>query len=290
MQNMRGIALMTLAMAGFAISDSLIKALAATMSIGQITSLMGIVSAVVFGLAVRLQGQEVFSSAFFHRAVVIRNIAEVTGAFGFITALALIPLATASSIIQSAPLLVTLGAVVFLGERVGWRRWAAIAVGFLGVLIIIRPGAEGFTPAALFAVLGTFGLAMRDLASRAVPKTISNLQLGTWGFFVLIPTGLLMHWAAGAEWSTLGLSEVAYLVGTCVFACAGVYCVTAAMRMGDVAVISPFRYTRLIFGITIAMIFFGERPDALTWLGSAIVVAAGLYTFMRERKVASRAV
>ena len=142
---------MVLAMAGFALEDTFIKFLAIDLVVGQILAMMGLAGALIFGALSLWQGDGLFSSDLVRKPVLMRNLGEMIGAFGYITALALVPLSTVAAILQATPLVVTLGAALFMGETVGWRRWAAIVVGFIGVLMIIRPGLDGFQPASLFA-------------------------------------------------------------------------------------------------------------------------------------------
>jgi len=132
--------------------------------------------------------QPLWSRAFLQPDVLVRNLTEMIGTLGFVTALALTPLSSATAILQSAPLVVTLGAALFLREPVGWRRWVAITVGFIGVLMVIRPGSDTFDPRVLFAVLGTLGLAVRDLATRRIPRETSSVQLSFFAFLSLVPT------------------------------------------------------------------------------------------------------
>src|SRR6056297_1665102 len=187
MENLRGSILMVLAMAGFALEDMFIKRLADTLPVGQIIIFLGFGGALIFGAITMAQGRGLWSRDLLSRPVLLRNFGEIVGTLGFVTAIALTPLSSASAILQATPLAVTLGAALFLGEAVGWRRWSAILVGFLGVLMVIRPGLEGFEPASLFAVQGVIGLAIRDLATRAVPRSISSMQLSTYAFATLVP-------------------------------------------------------------------------------------------------------
>jgi len=177
MENLRGSILMVLSMAGFALEDMFIKRLAGNLAVGQIIMLLGLGGALVFGALTTAQGRRLWSRDLLSRPVLLRNGGEIVGTFGFVLAIALTPLSSASAILQATPLVVTLGAALFLGEAVGWRRWSAILVGFCGVLLVIRPGFAGFEPASLFAVLSVIGLAIRDLATRAVPRTISSRGL-----------------------------------------------------------------------------------------------------------------
>jgi drug/metabolite transporter (DMT)-like permease len=153
MENLRAIALMVLSMAGFAVEDMLIKYIALEMPTGQFLMLIGAGGALIFTLMAWKQGQAVLSADFLRPTIIIRNLGEVIGTLGFVTALVLTPLSSASAILQATPLAVTLGAALFLKEAVGWRRWSAILIGFGGVVAVIRPGLDGFQPASLFAVV-----------------------------------------------------------------------------------------------------------------------------------------
>jgi drug/metabolite transporter (DMT)-like permease len=185
--------------------------------------------------------------------------------------------------LQATPLVVAAGAVVFFGERVGWRRWAAIAVGFMGVLLILKPGPEGFEAASLFAVFGTLGFAGRDLATRAAPKGMSNAQLGVIGFAMLIVAGApMLAVTGGAVWPDM--QGWALLLGAVIAGVLAYSALTGAMRVGELSVVAPFRYTRLIFAMALGMLVFAERPDQATLLGSAIIVGSGLFTVLRAHR------
>ncbi len=285
MDNLRGIGFMVAAMALFAIEDAFIKGVSEKLPTGQILLFIGIGGGTVFALMCRARGIRLLSPVLLTRPLMLRNLSEIVGTLGFVTAITTIPLATASAILQAAPLFVTMGAALFYGEPVGWRRWSAIAVGFVGVLVIIRPGLAGFDPYSLFAVLGVAGLAGRDLASRAIPRETTSFQVATYGFFMAIPTALIMlafdhdvampdprHWLMIAGAITVGLM--------------GYVAITTAARTGDASAVTTFRYTRLIFALAIGMIIFGERPDALTFLGAALIIGSGLFTLIRERRLA----
>jgi drug/metabolite transporter (DMT)-like permease len=187
-----------------------------------------------------------------------------------------------AAIFQAMPLAVTFGAAVFLGETVGWRRWTAIFVGFLGVLVIIRPGLSGFDPASLWALLAVAGLAVRDLATRRVAASITSMQLSAWGFLSLIPLAGAMLAVTGGPVPVTG-AHVGYLAAALGFSIASYWAITAAMRRGEVSVTTPFRYSRLVFALIIGVAVFDERPDVWTLTGAALIIGSGLYTFARER-------
>ena len=276
---------MVLAMLAFAIEDAFIKALAGAIPTGQIIVILGVGGGAIFAVLCLRQGVPLFPAEGFRGAILIRNIAEIFGTMTFITAITLVPLGTVSAILQVAPLLVTLGAALFFREKVGWRRWSAIFVGLIGVLIIIRPGLDGFDANVLFALLGTLGLVTRDLCTRKVPRHISSVQLSFLAFLMLLPAGLLLSAInttgfvapSSKEWLILG---AAVAIGGIAY-----YGITGAMRVGDISFVSSFRYSRVVFALILGFIFFGERPDLATIAGVVIVIASGLYTLARERKL-----
>ncbi len=286
--NLRGALLMAMAMAGFALEDMFIKLLADALPVGQILVLLGVGGAVAFGIIAHRKGQDLLSPALLTPALLLRNTAELVGTIGFVLSFVLASLATASAILQAAPLCVTLGAVLFLGEKVGWRRWTAICVGFFGVLLIVRPGMAGFEPAALFAVIGVLGLAGRDLATRVIPREVSSYQISSWAFAMIVPAGVFLMLAMGhspvmpdaLQFATLG---AALGVGVLAY-----YALVGSMRVGELSFVTPFRYTRMLFALIVAVLVFGERPDALTLIGAAIIVGAGLFTLWRETKRPSK--
>lgn len=284
--NSLGIALMIFAMGGFAIEDLLVKLTAATMPISQLLFLMGLAGAGFFQLlALRSGNRGIFSKRVLAPAVMLRNISEMGGTATLYTALAIAPLTMVTAIAQALPLSITLCAALFLGEKVGWRRWTAIAIGFIGVMIVIRPGPEGFQPAALLALVAIGFYTARDLSTRRTPADIDSLQVAGWGMSAIAVMGLVMT-PFSAAWIIPSALVTLYIVAAIIAACVAYWALTIATRMSEASVTTPFRYTRLIFAMFLGMIFLGERPDLWTWIGSAIIVASGLYTLARERKLA----
>ena len=282
--NLRGSLFMVLAMLGFAIEDMALKRVAASgVPVGEVLVLFGAGGCLLFAALTRARGE-----ALWHRAVVAPRMLlkagfEVLGRLFYTLAIALTPLSSASAILQATPLVVVGGAALVFGEKVGWRRWAAILLGLAGVLVILRPGLDGFSAASLLAVAGLLGFAGRDLATRAAPRVLSNFQLGIYGFAAMVPTGAgLLLWQGGAI--VPSATALALLCGAVVVGVGAYWALTVAMRAGEVSVVTPFRYTRLIFALILWVLVFGERPDAMTLIGSAIVVAAGLYTLMSGRR------
>lgn len=284
--NLRGILLMAGSMALFALEDMFLKGAALGLPTGEILLITALFGWGFFALLARAEGKRTFSRAALHPWVLARNFGEMLGTLAYITALAQVPLATVSAVLQAMPLAVTMGAALFMGERVGWRRWSAIALGFSGVLLVIQPGMEGFRPSALWVLITVLGLGLRDLASRAIPAHLSTTQVSAWGLASVALLGALM-----LIFQSPVLPEprqAAMLGGVILFGTAGYWAITAASRTGEVAVVAPFRYTRLVFAIVIGALVFGEYPDRLTLFGAAVIIGSGLYAFARERARARR--
>ncbi len=285
MDNLRGSALMVLAMAGFALEDYFVKLLSVQLPVGQILMMLGTSGCLVFAVFTKMGRGKLFTRVLLTRAVMLRNLGEIIAAVCYVTALALADLSTVSAILQATPLAVTIGAALFMGAQVGWRRWSAILVGMAGVLMIVRPGMEAFDASSIFAIVSVVGLAIRDLATRAIPPSVSSIQLSCYAFGTMVPTGAVMLLFQG-DLAPLEPINWAYLFGAMVFGVVAYYFIVGAMRVGEVAAVTPFRYARLIFALILGMTLLGERPDMWTLIGAAIIIASGLYTLIREQRLA----
>ena len=278
--DLRGSLFMTAAMAAFAVEDALLKTAAASLPPGEVLMIFGALGLALFAVLTRAAGEALLPPALWSRTMALRSVAEVTGRLFFMLALALTPVSTTSAVLQATPLIVIAGAAVLFGERVGARRWLAVAAGLVGVLMILRPGGEGFGPTALLAVVATLGFAGRDLATRAAPPALSWRQLGVAGFAMLIVAGLVaLPFGAAPAWpapAASGLIALAAVAGVAAYSA-----LTLAMRSGQVAAVTPFRYTRLVFAMIAGMLVFGERPDGWTIAGSVVVVLAGIAALRR---------
>lgn len=279
--NLQGAGLMVLAMAGFAVEDLFIKSAARHMPVGQVMVLMGLTGALIFAALSHRKGQAAVPASFVTPILLLRSGCEISGRLFYSLAIAFTPLSTSSAILQATPLVVIAGAALVFGETVDKRRWAAVLVGFIGVLIILRPGVDGFSALSLLAVAGMLGFAGRDLATRAAPKVLSNTQLGTLGFAMMALAGGIILTLSGG----IVLPDATgtwLLCGATGFGILGYNALTAAMRTGDVGAVTPMRYSRLVFAMILAMAFLGEMPDAAVLLGAALIVLSGLYGLTRK--------
>ena len=286
--NLQGAAFMVLAMAAFAVEDTLLKQAATSLPISQVLISFGLLGVIVFAVWAVLSDETPLSRDMLRPAMILRSLSEVTGRLFFMLAIALTPLSTASAILQATPLVVMVGAVFVFGETIGPRRWLAVMAGFLGVLMVLRPGTEGFGPLSLLAVIGMLGFAGRDLATRAAPASLSFRQLGVLGFSMLIVAGLIAMpfgpapiMPSAATWAGLVAAAVAGI---------GAYTsLTIAMRTGEVGAVTPFRYTRLVFAMIAGVLVFGESPDMWTIIGSTIIILSGITALRLSRRGAATA-
>jgi len=282
MENLRGALLMVLAMGCFAIEDTMIKSISDTIPVGQIIAITCGGGLLVFLIWFLLRGISIWQPEYLDTKVTLRSLVDVIGSCFFVTSLALIPLTTVSAVIQATPLVVAMGAGLFLDQAIGWRRWIAIILGFIGVSIIIRPGTDGFSAATLLTVAGMLGLAARDLLTRGLTVSLTGTQLATHTFALLTPAGPLLCWLQGQPLVMPNGVETATLLGIIIIGVFAYLTIIAATRTGNAGIISSFRYSRMIFALILGYIFFDEVPDMATLVGAGIIIASGLFTLWRE--------
>ncbi|MFV0382594.1 DMT family transporter [Paracoccus sp. (in: a-proteobacteria)] len=279
--NARAAGLMTLSMALFALEDAFLKHLSMRLPVWQLLVMSGGTGCLAIWAAMARRGQRMWSRKLLHPVVLARGLGEAIGAVAYLTALAVGDLATASAVLQLLPLTLVMGAALFLGEQVGWRRWASVGLGLAGVLLIIRPGMAGFQPAALWALIGVAALTLRDLATRRIPADIPSGMVSGSAYAAVVPAGLLLA-LFSAPPVLPALPEWGSFAGALVLGVTGYIAMVAAGRIGEASAVAPFRYTRLGFALLVAVLAFGERPDAPTLIGAALIAAAGGYAMWRE--------
>lgn len=281
-ENSRAAMLMMACMAAFTFNDACMKGLSATMPLFQALFLRGIGTLVLMILIAYWQG--VFRLRLPRRdwgLIALRTIGETGGAYFFLTALFKLPIANMTAVLQALPLTVTLAGALFLGEAVGWRRLAAIFVGFLGVMLIVRPGPDGFDFYTLYALIAVLFITLRDLASRRLSRETPSMMVAiATAFGVSIFAGI---GSLSVDWTPLTLGNSALLAGATIFVMGGYLFSVMTVRIGDISFTAPFRYTSLLWALLLGFVVFGDWPDALTMLGGAIVVATGLFSLYRER-------
>lgn len=283
--NTRSSIFMMLAMASFTVNDSITKYLSETMNTGQIMFLRGMLATTVVLLLARQRKALVAPRKMLHPMVILRAVGELGATITYLLALANLSQGFTSAIFQSAPLTVTLLAAIVLKEKVGWRRWLAIASGFVGVLIMVRPGPDGINPYALLLLVGVLFTACRDLATRRLPETMPTLMISALTSAIVTLTGLGLIWPMGG-WSPVSWSDVGFLMIASILLLIGYHFIILAMRAGEISFVAPFRYTSLLWSIMLGFVIFGDVPNMAMIIGSIIVVSSGIYMLYRESVVA----
>lgn len=283
--NQTGAILMMGAMAAFTCNDTLVKAVGGDLPLSQILVLRGVMASLLIFLLARYQGSLRLKLSRKDRVLVaLRCGAEAGATFFFLTALMRMPIANITAVLQMLPLTVTLGAAVLFREPVGWRRMMAILAGFCGMLLIVRPGPAGFDAASLYALGAVACVTLRDLVTRRMSANVPSLTVTLLASLSVLAFGSI--YSFWQDWQPVSARELGMLAGAACFILGGYLCSVMTMRVGDIAVVSPFRYTGLLWALVLGWAVFGDWPDVLTLMGGALVVAAGMFTFFRERRLA----
>ncbi|WP_306027657.1 DMT family transporter [Stappia sp. MMSF_3263] len=285
--NGRAIVFMMFAMAGFILNDSCVKLVSSDLPLGEIMFLRGAMALSLLLVWCVANGTIKRFPLLLNRLVGLRVFAEVSATLLYLTALFNMPIPNATAILQALPLLVTAGAALFLGAPVGWRRWTAITIGFGGVLLIVRPGMEGFDAWALVALAGVFLMALRDLTTSVLPKNIPTLGVTFATLVGVTVTGLGL--SVTETWVMPSAKNLLLLATAAGFILVGFVCIINAMRIGDISLVAPFRYSIILWAIVIGYLVWEDIPDTFTLAGIAVLVGTGIYSLARERKLLSGA-
>jgi S-adenosylmethionine uptake transporter len=240
-------------------------------------ALLAALASVQGGIQIRIRGRD-------RMFIGLRTLGDIGATLTFLTALINMPLANLTALVQSVPLAVTLAGALFLRQPVGWRRLLAILVGFAGVLLIVRPGAEGFDRYSLIALVSVGFVVLRDLSTRQVSGAVRSASLSFVSALVITTMGAIG--TSFETWAPVGAGDMVRISVSAVGVVGGYMFVVLAMRTGDVAVVAPFRYSSLVWALIVGYVVFGDFPRPLTLVGAAIVVGTGLFTFYRERRLA----
>ena len=285
--NSEGAALMTGASLAFVLNDFMMKLVFAELSVVQGVFLRGLLVCPLLML-ICLQRHQLFVAVprGDRGIIACRTALEIAITFLFLLALSELSLAHVTAVLQAVPLILTAFAAIILQEQVGWRRWAAVGIGFIGVMMIIKPGLDGFSVFSLSVLMAAILIAARDILTR-------RLSVQTPSFFVALVTALAVTFVAGlvsaaSSWQTPSLSSY-FLMGGAALAIPAAYVLSVAtMRIGDVSFVTPFRYTAVMFATILSSLLTGHPPDRLALFGTTLVIAAGLYCLHREHLLASK--
>lgn len=286
--NFRAAVVMVLTMACYTLNDTFMKSVSGELPLGQAIFMRGCMVSVLVGVYAWRSGQlrvRIGKSDWWLTGW--RVLGEALAAGLFLTAVFNMPLANATAILQIVPLAVTLAGAAFLGEPLGWRRITAILVGFAGVVLIVRPGADGFNVYAICALASVAAVVLRDLATRSLSAKVPSATVALIGAAGVAVLGALM--GLGEQWVVPYPGSMLRLLGSALFLLAAYMLTIYVMRIGEIGYVAPFRYTGLIWALILGWLVFGEWPDAITLIGCAIIVGSGVYTVLRGQRVKRQA-
>ena len=278
---------MMVSMAGFTVNDALVKLASTEMNMGQVMLVRGFFASVLIAALAWHQGALRSPRRLLHPMVILRSASELGATVFFLIALAHLPIGNISAILQALPLVVTMGAALFLAEPVGWRRWLSIGAGFIGVLIIVRPGFEGFSIYSVSVLVSVLCGTIRDFATRAVPPEIPTPLVSVMTAAMVTVAGAVLMQPLGG-WTPMNGWELGAMIAAAGLLIVGYQFIILAMRTGDISFIAPFRYTALLWALLLGYLIFGDVPDVPMIVGSAVIVASGIYMLYREQVVGKR--
>lgn len=283
--NIKGALLMMGSMAAFTLNDTFFKTLSGEVPLFQGIFLRGCLVVVLMTVLAFATGDlRRPIPAGDRKVIALRTLGEMGATICFLTALFHMPLANVTAILQSLPLFITLVGALLFGEQVGWRRWGAIIIGLFGVLLIVRPGGEGFDRFSLLALAAVGFVVLRDLSTRRLSPGTPSLSVALVGAVAITLMGGMV--SATSDWVPLEVYHYKAIAAASLFIIFGYTLSVMVMRIGEIAVVTPFRYTAMVWAILLGYLVFGDIPGLLTLVGSAIVVGMGIYTFYRERQLA----
>jgi drug/metabolite transporter (DMT)-like permease len=282
-RNLKGIVAMVAATALFTCGDAAMKLVSSSLATGETVFVRGVSTITIVTIAAFWTGAIYRLRDALARAMAWRSVGDVGSALFFQGALARMPFADLMGILQMTPLSLTAASALFLGEHVGWRRWTAVATGFAGALLVIKPGSSAFNAWALLGVLSVLCGTLRDVSTRrldvALSPLLSQLAVASAGLVCL----------AFEVWKVPSVDELLALFFASVFSLVGHLCVIYSLRSGEMAAVAPFRYAGILWAILLGFLIWRELPDTASLGGISILVSAGLYTFYREQQLRRRA-
>lgn len=281
--NLQASLLMTVAVGTFSVMDAFLKVLSAHYPPLQVTAIRGLSSLPVVIVWVALTGGFGQLIRVRYSLQILRGLLGIAMMAAFAFALQTLPLSAAYSIFFVAPLFITSLAVPFLGERVGWRRWVAIAIGIAAVLFVLRPGTSGINVVAGLAVLlAAFLYAVSAITVRILGRTDSTVSMVFWVMFLMGGGATLL---ALPSWITIERRHYLVIAGIAVVGSIGQWAITEAFTRGESSFIAPFEYTAIAWGVALDLLVWGELPTGATFTGAGVIIASGLYLIRREHNL-----
>ena len=285
-KNSKGIILMIISMASFAVGDTFVKISGAFLSPAQIMFFLIAGGLIIFAMIAKIKGENLLDSRAFSPVLLIRYLAEMIGLVAMIMGLTKIPLSVVGTVTQASPILVAAGAVFFFKEIVSWRRWSSIVIGFIGVVLVIQPGSQNLDYAVIWAVVALVAFSIRDLVTRLTPPDIPSASIATFTMIAAFPFTAAWVFFSGEKLFPPGI-DWAVVSSMIILGSFGYLLLITSLRLGELSAIMPFRYSRIVFLLILGVLVFGERPTASMLVGAALILISGVYIMWREKVVKS---
>ena len=283
-KNSKGILLMLISMAAFAVGDTFVKISGSFLSPSQIMFFLISGGLIIFTLIALSKGERLRDRRAFSPILLIRYSAEMLGLVAMVMGLTKIPLSVVGTVTQASPILVAAGAVIFFKEAVSWRRWSSIIIGFFGVVLVIQPTGQSLDFAVIWPVVALVAFSVRDLVTRLTPSDIPSASIATFTMIAAFPFTVAWVFFSGQKFFPPGI-DWAVVAGMIILGSIGYLLLITSLRIGDLSAIMPFRYSRIVFLLILGVLVFGERPTLSMLAGSALILISGLYIMWRERIV-----
>ena len=285
-KNSKGIFLMIISMASFAVGDTFVKISGAFLSPAQIMFFLIAGGLIIFTMIAKFKGENLLDSRAFSPVLLIRYLAEMVGLVAMIIGLTKIPLSVVGTVTQASPILVAAGAVLFFKENVSWRRWSSIVIGFIGVVLVIQPGSQNLDYAVIWAVVALVAFSIRDLVTRLTPPDIPSASIATFTMIAAFPFTAGWVFFVGEKFFPPEVDWV-IVASMIILGSFGYLLLITSLRLGELSAIMPFRYSRIVFLLILGALVFGERPTASMLVGAALILISGVYIMWREKVVKS---
>jgi drug/metabolite transporter (DMT)-like permease len=285
-KNSKGIILMIISMASFAVGDTFVKISGTFLSPAQIMFFLIAGGLIIFAIIAKFKGENLLDSRAFSPVLLIRYLAEMIGLVAMIMGLTKIPLSVVGTVTQASPILVAAGAVLFFKENVSWRRWSSIVMGFIGVVLVIQPGSQNLDYAVIWAVVALVAFSIRDLVTRLTPPDIPSASIATFTMIAAFPFTAGWVFFGGEKFFPPEIDWVV-VASMIILGSFGYLLLITSLRLGELSAIMPFRYSRIVFLLILGVLVFGERPTASMLVGAALILTSGVYIMWREKVVKS---
>ena len=285
-KNSKGIILMLISMASFAVGDTFVKISGAFLSPAQIMFFLIAGGLIIFAIIEKLKGENLLDRRACSSVLLIRYCAEMVGLVAMIIGLTKIPLSVVGTVTQASPILVAAGAVIFFKEVISWRRWTSIFIGFVGVVLVIQPGSQNLDYAVIWAVIALVAFSIRDLVTRLTPPDIPSSSIATFTMIAAFPFTTAWVFLSGEKFFPPEM-DWAVVSSMIILGSFGYLLLITSLRLGELSAIMPFRYSRIVFLLILGFLVFGERPTASMLIGATLILISGVYIMWREKVVKS---